>query len=361
MRQVHHWAALVFLAAIVVHVSRVFFTGAFRRPREINWVIGVSLLLMALATGIAGYSLPDDLLSGTGLRIVYSVVISIPFIGPWLAYLVFGGDFPTRELIGAPVRLPHPVPAAADRSALITVHLGILWLQKHTQFRGGRATETQRGRAPPVARPGLQVGRAAVLVSPPCWPSSAASSRSIRSGCTGRTWRRTSASPSQPDWYMGWLEGALRLVPELGADDPGRHHPEPVPARASSCPASSSACCPAVAVHRGAGHGDHREHHLLELPWEAPARLAVGSAALTTFVVLTLAGANDVLAVLLNVGVEQLTAAFRVLLFVAPVVVGLLAYRLGLELRARSDRPNGPDGGVLIQRTSEGGFEEVEP
>src|SRR6186997_3417977 len=100
MRQVHHWAALVFLAAIVVHASRVFFTGAFRRPREINWLIGMTLLLMGLAAGITGYSLPDDLLSGTGLRIVYSVVLSIPFVGPWLAYLVFGGDFPTNELIG---------------------------------------------------------------------------------------------------------------------------------------------------------------------------------------------------------------------------------------------------------------------
>ena len=100
MRQIHHWAALVFVAAIVVHVCRIFFTGAFRRPREINWLVGLVILLLALAAGLTGYSLPDDLLSGTGLRIAYSAAFSIPFLGPWVAYLIFGGEFPTTELIG---------------------------------------------------------------------------------------------------------------------------------------------------------------------------------------------------------------------------------------------------------------------
>ena len=78
IRQMHHWAALVFLAAIVTHLGRIFFTGAFRRPRELNWIVGVTMLLLALGNGFTGYSLPDDLLSGTGLRIAYSVVLSIP-------------------------------------------------------------------------------------------------------------------------------------------------------------------------------------------------------------------------------------------------------------------------------------------
>ena len=159
MRQVHHWAALVFVASIVVHVSRVFFTGAFRRPREVNWLIGVSLLLLALAAGLTGYSLPDDLLSGTGLRIVYSVAFAIPFIGPWLAYLLFGGEFPPSELIGR-FYVFHIMLLPLLMIGAITVHLGIVFLQKHTQFPGGRATEDQRGRAPPVARPGVPVGRA---------------------------------------------------------------------------------------------------------------------------------------------------------------------------------------------------------
>jgi quinol---cytochrome-c reductase cytochrome b subunit len=96
MRQMHHWAALVFIAAIVVHLCRVFFTGAFRRPREINWIIGLTLLLLAMANGFTGYSLPDDQLSGTGLRIMFSILLSIPIVGTWIAFLFFGGNFPTQ-------------------------------------------------------------------------------------------------------------------------------------------------------------------------------------------------------------------------------------------------------------------------
>ena len=69
MRQMHHWSAMLFIAAMMVHMMRVFFTGAFRKPRELNWVIGCLLLLLGILEGFTGYSLPDDLLSGTGLRI----------------------------------------------------------------------------------------------------------------------------------------------------------------------------------------------------------------------------------------------------------------------------------------------------
>src|ERR1700693_4044185 len=135
MRQIHHWAALVFLAAIVVHLARVFFTGAFRRPREINWIVGVTLLLLAMGNGFTGYSLPDDLLSGTGLRIMFSIILSIPFIGSWLAYLILGASYPgtaiTERLFVVHV-LFFPVLIAA----LLTAHLGILWHQKHTDFPG---------------------------------------------------------------------------------------------------------------------------------------------------------------------------------------------------------------------------------
>ncbi|MBA3575427.1 MAG: cytochrome bc complex cytochrome b subunit, partial [Pseudonocardiales bacterium] len=99
MRQIHHWAANLFLAAMLVHMLRIFFTGAFRRPRELNWLVGIGLLTLALAMGITGYSLPDDLLSGTGLRILYSAALSIPFVGPYLAFLLFGGEFPTETIV----------------------------------------------------------------------------------------------------------------------------------------------------------------------------------------------------------------------------------------------------------------------
>src|ERR1700678_3829561 len=64
MRQIHHWAADLFMVAIMAHMLRVFFTGAYRKPREINWLIGIVLFTMGMIEGLFGYSLPDDQLSG---------------------------------------------------------------------------------------------------------------------------------------------------------------------------------------------------------------------------------------------------------------------------------------------------------
>jgi ubiquinol-cytochrome c reductase cytochrome b subunit len=358
MRQVHHWAALVFVAAIVVHVSRVFFTGAFRRPREINWLVGVSLLLMALAAGFTGYSLPDDLLSGTGLRIVYSVAFSIPFIGPWLAYLFFGGEFPPTEMIGR-LYVFHIMLLPLLMIGAITVHLGIVFLQKHTQFPGGRAAESN-------------------VVGRHFWPGQAFRSLGLffvtaaLLALTGGLFQinpvwvygpyvpPAAASPAQPDWYLGWLEGSLRLGPNweptiLGVTIPSPFIPGIV---VPSLIFGGFALWPFVEARI---RRDHRDHHVLEYPWQAPRRLALGSAILTLFFVLTLAGANDLLAVLLNVGVEELTNVLRVLALVGPIVVALIAYRLALEIGARAGRPLGPVGGVTLRRTADGGFEEVEP
>jgi len=94
MRQMHHWACDIFVGAIVVHMARVFFTGAFRKPRELNWTIGTTLLILAIVNGFLGYSLPDDLVSGTGIRIAYSIILSIPLVGSYLGFWVFGGNFP---------------------------------------------------------------------------------------------------------------------------------------------------------------------------------------------------------------------------------------------------------------------------
>src|SRR5205807_5082251 len=129
-RQIHHWAALVFVAAIVTHMSRIFFTGAFRRPREINWIICVTLLTLSIYEGFAGYSMPDDLLSGTGLRIAYSVALSIPVIGTWIAFLAFGGEFPATDIIRR-LLVTHIFVVPALLAALIAAHVAILWRQKH--------------------------------------------------------------------------------------------------------------------------------------------------------------------------------------------------------------------------------------
>src|SRR5918998_7612 len=121
MRQIHHWAALLFMASIVVHLMRVFFTGAFRKPRELNWVIGVTLLVLGIAEGFAGYSLPDDLLSGTGLRIAYSIALSIPLVGTWIAFLVFGGEFPAEQIIGR-LFVTHVLLVPAAIVGLLSAH-----------------------------------------------------------------------------------------------------------------------------------------------------------------------------------------------------------------------------------------------
>src|SRR4051794_5938335 len=139
-RQMHHWAALVFVAAVVVHLCRIFFTGAFRRPREINWIIGLTLLVMVMFNGFSGYSLPDDLLSGTGLRIAYSIALAVPIIGTWLAYLVFGGEFPAPDITSRLFVL-HVLLVPAVIVALLSAHLAMVWHQKHTQLPGPGRTE----------------------------------------------------------------------------------------------------------------------------------------------------------------------------------------------------------------------------
>src|SRR3954466_15754238 len=133
VRQIHHWAALLFLAAIVTHLVRIFFTGAFRRPRELNWIVGVTLLVLGIFNGFAGYSLPDDLLSGTGLRIAYSIALGVPIIGSYAAFLLFGGEFPAHSIISR-LYVIHILLVPGLIALLIGAHMVILVRQKHTQF-----------------------------------------------------------------------------------------------------------------------------------------------------------------------------------------------------------------------------------
>jgi ubiquinol-cytochrome c reductase cytochrome b subunit len=213
MRQIHHWAALVFIATIVAHLCRIFFTGAFRRPRELNWIIGVTLLLLAIFNGFAGYSLPDDLLSGTGLRIAYSIALAIPIVGTWLAFLVFGGEFPASDILTR-LYVIHILLIPVAIATLLGAHLAVLWRQKHTQFRG-------RGR------------REDNVVGSRLWPTYTAKSIGLFAVIAGvlallgglaqinPVWLYGPFDPSavstaaQPDWYLGWIEGALRLAPPV--------------------------------------------------------------------------------------------------------------------------------------------------
>src|SRR3954463_5718002 len=211
IRQMHHWAALLFVASICVHLLRIFFTGAFRRPRETNWFIGIGLLILALLEGFAGYTLPDDLLSGTGLRIFSAVFLSIPVIGTWVYFTVFGGDFPGELIIGR-LYILHVLIIPAILLALIAVHLLILVKQKHTQFPGAGRTEhnvvgnrlfpTFAGKA--TALFFVVFGVCSLLGGlaqiNPVWLWGPYNPAQV-------------SSASQPGWYIGFLEGSRRLSP----------------------------------------------------------------------------------------------------------------------------------------------------
>jgi ubiquinol-cytochrome c reductase cytochrome b subunit len=359
MRQIHHWAALVFLAAITVHILRIFFTGAFRRPRELNWLVGIGLLTLALGMGFTGYSLPDDLLSGTGLRIVYSGVLSIPFIGPYLAFLVFGGEFPTETIVSR-LFVFHIMLLPALLIGGIAVHLAILWRQKHSQWHGKGATEHN-------------------VVGKPFWPSEALKSTGLLLLTTAAlalmggliqinpVWlygpfdATTVSSPAQPDWYLGWLDGALRVFPAFEPTILGITIPSPfipgvlIPGIAFTV----MALWPFIEARVT---NDREYHQLLQRPRDAPLRSSVGVAGLTFFVLLTLAGGNDVIAIIFNIRVETMTIAFRVALLVGPVAAGAVTWLVCRELRRREDqaRFGGPSGPVRLRRNERGGFEEVE-
>jgi ubiquinol-cytochrome c reductase cytochrome b subunit len=358
MRQTHHWAALIFLGSIAVHLCRVFFTGAFRRPRELNWIIGVGLALLALGEGFTGYSLPDDLLSGTGLRITYSALLSIPFVGPWAASMLFGGEFPTADLISR-FFVIHVMLLPGLLIGGVAAHVGLVFLQKHTQWKGGRAREDNVVGLPfwpaqTFRSLGLFFLTAAVLVLigglvqiNPVW-------------IYGPFLPSAVSAPAQPDWYAGWLEGALRIgLPWepviLGITIPTPFVPGIV---LPGAVITAMLLWPFIEARLTR---DHREHHLLDWWWENPYRTATGAASVTLFLVATLAGGNDVLAVLFDVPVEVLTVGFQVLILGAPVAIWILVFLLARQRRNGLLGPteeDAPEGARLV-RTASGGFDEV--
>lgn len=356
MRQIHHWAALVFMAAVVLHLLRVFFTGAFRRPRDVNWMIGVGLLLLGMGAGFTGYSLPDDLLSGTGARIAYSVLLSVPVVGTWAAFLVFGGEFPSEEMIGR-LHALHIMVLPGALAAALAAHLGLVWHQKHTQFRGPSRTEEN-------------------VVGSPLWPHYALKSvglafvvfgvLSLLAGLVQVTpiWLygpfdpTQVSSPAQPDWYIGWLEGALRLAPAWEFTLFGF---------TIASPFLPGVLFPGVfftvmllwpAIERRIT-GDVAAHNLLDRPRDAPVRTAVGAGVFAFAVVLTLAGSNDVLGAYFGIPVERVTVALRVLVVALPPVAASVTYRICRELRAREAHPFAARRPATLRRTPEGGFEEA--
>ncbi|MET8008132.1 cytochrome bc1 complex cytochrome b subunit [Nonomuraea glycinis] len=362
MRQMHHWAALLFVAGMMVHMLRVFFTGAYRKPREINWIIGVLLLTLALAEGLTGYSLPDDLLSGAGLRITEGVAISLPLVGTYVTFFLFGGEYPGTDVVSRFYSL-HILLIPGILLALISAHMVLMWVQKHTQMPGkGRNNENVVG-APfyPAFMAkagayflftlGVVAGLATFTQINPIWLFGPYTPADISAG-------------SQPDWYMGFLEGALRIMPAWEMNLFGTSHMGTLPL---------SVIIPALAplglIMTGLAlypflerwiTGDHREHHIAERPRNNPHRTAIGMSAITFYGVFWLLGANDELSAFFHISLNMTTYVGRVLVFVAPVLAYAITYRICLGLQ-RSDAAilhHGVESGV-IKRLPHGEFIEV--
>jgi ubiquinol-cytochrome c reductase cytochrome b subunit len=357
MRQAHHWAANIFMAAIAFHMCRIFFTGAFRRPREANWALGVTLLLVAMLEGFSGYSLPDDLLSGSGLRVVFSITQSIPFVGTWASFDLFGGPFPGSGAFLERLFLIHEFLFPAVLTGLLGGHLAILWHQKHTDFAGPGKTERN-------------------IVGSRLWPQYAVKSTALLTFVAAvifalgglvqinpiwiygpYTAARASAG-TQPDWYVGWLDGSLRLWPHWEFRSLGHEIANPF-FPGILLPGLVFAVIYAWPWIDKRLFGDYGEHNLLDRPRDKPLRTALGVAALVFFADLTLASASDIIGNNLQMSFELLIEILQYGAIIGPIVGGFVAYRACLALQSSGAHPvQRPVGGVIM-RDRRGGYHTV--
>lgn len=356
IRQMHHWAALTFMVSMTVHMLRIFFTGAFRRPREANWIIGCVLLFLGMAEGFMGYSLPDDLLSGVGLRIMSAIILALPIIGTWLHWLIFGGDFPSDLMLDR-FYIAHVLIIPGIILGLIAAHLALVWYQKHTQFPGAGRTENN------VV--GVRILPVFILET----SSFGLVTFGVLALLAGLTsinaiWNLGPYNPSQvsagsqPDIYMLWTDGAARVMPawELYIGNytiPG---------------AFWVALLCGVLVGLLVGYpfiekkitGDDAHHNLLQRPRDVPVRTSLGAMAIVFYFLLTLSGGNDLFAYHFEVSLNAMTWVGRIGLIVLPPLAYFITYRICLGLQ-RSDREvleHGIETGV-IKIMPNGAFVEV--
>ncbi|MEU2928193.1 cytochrome bc complex cytochrome b subunit [Streptomyces sp. NPDC007251] len=357
MRQTHHWAALVFLAAIGTHMLRIFFTGAFRRPREGNWVIGLTLFVLSLAEGFAGYSLPDDLLSGTGLRIAQGILQSIPVVGTYLVFFAFGGQFPAHEIITRLYPL-HILLLPGLLLALVAVHLILVFQLKHTQWRGPGHTNGNSVGKPLVPQftatsAGLSLTVFGVLVL-------LAGVAQVNPIWNYGPYRPDQVSTaSQPDWYVGFLEGSLRLVPPWETNVAGHTFMWNVLLPAVVLPALLFGVLYVYPFVEQRLTGEWwAERHLCDRPRERPVRTGLGVAGTVFYGVLLVAGGNDVIAQTFRVSVNAITWVCRIGLIAAPVLAFLVTRWLCRALTAAENErlADGVPTGEIRQSVT-GGYE----
>jgi quinol---cytochrome-c reductase cytochrome b subunit len=337
IRQTHHWAADVFVAAIVLHLMRIFFTGAFRKPRELTYLIGVAMLMLALPEGYLGYSLADDLLSGMGLAIGYSVALSVPIVGANLGLLLWGAPFPGDPSFWSRMYIAHVLILPVMIGGLLTAHLALVASRHHTQFRRKERQSDRKLLGVPTF-PG-QTPRSLALFS------AVAASLFLLGGLVqinpiwlwGPYHVGSSTNGAQPDWYLGWLIGALRLVPSFDVVIGSRTLvPNPFWGGALFPLVVFAAILAWPWLERRVT-GDRRVHNALDRPRDAPWRTAIGAGFLTWVFLIFFAGAADRIYVFLGISYVSQIWAFRGLVLLLPVVVMLVTRKACLALQ-RAER-----------------------
>ncbi|MBM7173577.1 cytochrome bc complex cytochrome b subunit [Streptomyces sp. G44] len=357
IRQIHHWSAVVFIAAMFVHMMRVFFTGAFRKPREVNWLFGWTLLMLAIITGLTGYSLPDDMLSGTGVRFAHGAILSIPVVGTYLAFFLFGGEFPGEDIVARFYPI-HILLLPGIMLGLVVAHLILVFYHKHTQFAGPGKTEKNVVGAPflPVyiAKAGgfffLVFGVLAVMGAVasinPVWAIGPYRPDMVSTG-------------AQPDWYLGFSEGLIRVMPAWEINIWGHTLVLGVFIPFMLFPLIMAAIAVYPFIEAWAT-GDKREHHIADRPRNVPVRTGLGVAWLTLYFVLLVGGGNDIVATHLHLSINTITWFVRISFFVAPVIAYLVTHRicLGLQRRDRDKALHGRETGT-IKRLPHGEYVEI--
>jgi ubiquinol-cytochrome c reductase cytochrome b subunit len=358
IRQIHHWAADLFIVAIMAHTLRIFFTGAYRRPRDVNWLVGIVIFALALLEGLFGYSLPDDQLSGAGLRILQGVLQGTPIVGTYIAYFLFGGPYPGNQIV-VRMYIIHVLLIPGLILALVVAHLFIMWQQKHTQMPASRHTEQN------------VVGQSFYpyfILKGTAWFFFIFTALTLMGTFAqiNAIWLYGPYSPlaissaSQPDWYMGFLEGALRMMPAWEINFLGH---------TLSLSVLIPAALPVGIIFVGLAFwpwfeawatGDRSPHHINDRPRNTPVRTATGMAAVVFYGVLWAEGANDVIADKLHISLYAVTWIARVLIFAGPVVAFYVTRRVcfGLQRRDAEDLAHGFESGIIRQRP-DGGFTEV--
>jgi ubiquinol-cytochrome c reductase cytochrome b subunit len=358
MREIHHWAADLFMASIIVHMLRNFFTAAYRKPREVTWLIGVVIFMLGLLEGLFGYSLPDDQLSGAGLRILEGVILGIPIVGTYASFFLFGGQYPGTSIIPR-LYIIHVLLIPGILLALITAHVVFVFYQKHTAMPAKNQTDRIETGQPfypyflaKTSAWFLFVFAACALLATfaeinPIWLYGPYTPVAI-------------SSASQPDFYMGWLEGSLRMMPAWEWNFLGH---------TISFSVLIPFAVPAGIIFGGLlfwpfferwATGDRSYHHVNDRPRNAPIRTATGMAAVVFYGVLWAEGGNDVIADYTQIPLYTVTWISRVLIFVGPAVTFYVTRRicLGLQRKDKELIEHGLETGI-IRQLPDGEFIEV--